>query len=70
MVKCYVKPKIEMSIPLDDEKIYMDNCGHRRYYPDVIPLFGKYYIVCNDWYYNNKSSTRDTRSAFLRWVLN
>ena len=52
-----------------DEKIFMDNCGYRRYYPDIITLFDKKYIVCNDWFYNNKSTQRDTRTPFIRWVV-
>ena len=59
----------EITFPLTDEKIFMDNSGYRRYYPDWITLFDKNYIVCNDWFYNNKSTSRDTRSPFLRWVL-
>ena len=59
----------EITFPLTDEKIFMDNSGYRRYYPDWITLFDKNYIVCNDWFYNNKSTARDTRSPFLRWVL-
>ena len=52
-----------------DEKVFMDNSGYRRYYPDIITLFDKKYIVCNDWFYNNKSTQRDTRTPFIRWVV-
>ncbi|MBO7148288.1 MAG: hypothetical protein J6V93_00360 [Clostridia bacterium] len=59
----------EITSPLADNKIFKDNSGYRRYYPDIITLFDRQYIVCNDWYYNNKSTTRDTRTSFLKWVL-
>ena len=59
----------EVKFDINDERIFMDNCGHRRYYPDVITLFDKKYIVCNDWFYNNKTNTRDTRTPFVRWVV-
>lgn len=52
-----------------DEKVFMDNSGYRRYYPDIITLFDKKYIVCNDWFYNNKSTQRDTRTPFIKWVV-
>lgn len=59
----------EIKFDINNEQIFMDNCGHRRYYPNVITLFDKKYIVCNDWFYNNKSNPRDTRTPFIHWVL-
>lgn len=59
----------EVSFETNSNEVFTDHCGYRRYYPDVITLFGKKYVVCNDWYYNNKTNTRDTRTAFIRWVL-
>ena len=59
----------QVNFEINDEKLFMDNCGHRRYYPDIITLFDKKYIVCNDWFYNNKSNPRDTRTPFVRWVV-
>lgn len=59
----------EVNFDINDEKIFMDNCGYRRYYPDIVTLFNKKYIVCNDWFYNNKTNTRDTRTPFVRWVV-
>lgn len=51
------------------EKDFSDNSGHRRYYPKPICAFGKRYIVCNDWYYKSTSTTRDTRTNFVDWIL-
>lgn len=52
-----------------DRSAYLDATGNRRYYPDILDLFGRRYILCNDWYYNNKTNTRDTRTDFVNWVL-
>lgn len=58
------------SIGSIDEGFFRDNAGNRRYYPAPIILgVNNRYIVCNDWYYNLKSSTRDTRTRFVNWVL-
>ena len=53
-------------IPTHD---FIDHCGKRRYYPQPVSAFGKRYIVCNDWYYNTKTNTRDTRTDFVNWVI-
>ena len=52
-----------------DRNVYLDTAGNRRYYPEIIELFGHRYILCNDWYYNCKSNVRDTRTDFVNWVL-
>lgn len=54
------------SIPREE---FLDVSGNRRYYPEPITVFGNRYIVCNDWYYNGKTNRRDTRTAYLDWVL-
>lgn len=59
----------KVDFEINDERIFMDNCGYRRYYPEVITLFEQKYIVCNDWFYNNKTNTRDTRTPFVRWIV-
>lgn len=51
------------------EDFFKDSRLNRRYYPQPIIAFGKKYIVCNDWYYNNKVNQRDTKSHFVNWVL-
>lgn len=51
------------------ERDFRDHCLNRRYYPQPIVAFGKRYIVCNDWYYNNKKNPRDTRTDFVNWIL-
>ena len=51
------------------EKIFFDNSGNRRYYPQPVTAFGKRYIICNDWYYNCKTNKRDTRTNFVNWIL-
>lgn len=57
------------SVGLVPADLYRDKTGKRRYYPNIISLFDQRYIVCNDWYYKNKTNPRDTRSAFVQWVL-
>lgn len=52
-----------------DQKLFRDTCGHRRYYPDTIVMWGKRFIICNDWYYKTKANTRDTRTDFVDWVI-
>jgi hypothetical protein len=47
---------------------FRDHCGNRRYYPQPIEAFGKRYIVCNDWYYNGKTTKRNNRTDFVNWV--
>lgn len=44
--------------------------GTRRYYSDKFLLNGKYYILCNDWYYpsKEKKNTKDTRTPFIKWI--
>ena len=51
------------------EADFMDHRHNRRYYPQPIIAFGKRYILCNDWYYKNKSNQRDTRTDFVNWIL-
>lgn len=42
----------------------------RRYYSDRFLYKGKYYLLCNDWYYPTpeKKNTKDTRTPFIKWL--
>lgn len=42
----------------------------RRYYNDRFLYKGKYYLLCNDWYYPTpeKKNTKDTRTPFIEWL--
>lgn len=42
----------------------------RRYYSDRFLYKGKYYLLCNDWYYptSEKKNTKDTRTPFIKWL--
>ncbi len=51
------------------EDYFFDHNHNRRYYPKAVMVNNKRYIVCNDWYYKTRSTTRDTRTAFVNWVL-
>ena len=53
-----------------DENIYCFEKNNRRYYSEPININGKYYILCNDWYYpsEGKKNTKDTRTPFLKWL--
>jgi len=44
--------------------------GNRRYFSEKFYINGKYFILCNDWYYpsENKKNVKDTRTPFLEWV--
>jgi hypothetical protein len=44
--------------------------GARRYYSDKYFYKGKYYLLCNDWYYitPGKKNTKDTRIPFIKWL--
>lgn len=44
--------------------------GSRRYYNDRFSYKGKYYLLCNDWYYPTpeKKNTKDTRTPFINWL--
>lgn len=44
--------------------------GSRRYYSDRFLYKGKYYLLCNDWYYPTpeKKNTKDTRTPFIKWL--
>jgi hypothetical protein len=59
-------------VPIFNEisiEYYIDNSGHRRYYPERYVIGEKAYIVTNHWYGPNKSN-RDNRTPFMLWVLN
>jgi hypothetical protein len=42
--------------------------GYARYYPDVIFINNRAFIVSNDWYCKGKSNKRDNRTPFVRWI--
>ncbi len=74
----FCKRKFDMNYPILQEvcqygavsdDCFIDAAHNRRYYPQPIIAFGKRYIICNDWYYNAKVNPRDTRSAFVDWIL-
>lgn len=45
--------------------------GSRRYYDERYIYKGKYYLLCNDWYYQTpeKRNTKDTRTPFIKWLI-
>ena len=76
--KDFCKSRFDMNYPIlrevnlngvIQESCFLDSSMNRRYYPNTIIAFGRRYIVCNDWYYNNKVNLRDTKSNFVNWVL-
>lgn len=57
--------EIDSSMPLVN---YVNVKGYKKYYDKIYTHNNKKYIVCNDWYYNNKIGTKDNRTCFVKFI--
>lgn len=48
---------------------FQDAAGQRRYYPDLIYINKRCYIVYNDWPFDDAEHQRQNRADFLDWAL-
>ena len=67
--KCNLPILIEVNVEgVVSRDLYFDRTNKRRYYPNKFIVGDHAFIVCNDWYYNNKVNKRDNRTPFVQWV--